>query len=147
MVQAFARGATVGFSRGLAKRNGLLARLVSEGTISRRELREVAQLSDWFEALSKESGLEEAALLRAEEIMVQAFARGATVGFSRGLAKRNGLLARLVSEGTISRRELREVAQLSDAHLRKILRQEGIPAATPERSSRRPVVLSARRRK
>ena len=107
----------------------------------------IAAIMDSLEALSKESGLEEAALLRAEEIMVQAFARGATVGFSRGLAKRNGLLARLVSEGTISRRELREVAQLSDAHLRKILRQEGIPAATPERSSRRPVVLSARRRK
>ena len=94
--------------------------------------------------LGREAGLPEAVLLRAEEIMVQAFARGATIGYSRGLSKRNELLARLAQE-SMSPGELREVAQLSDSGLRKLLREEGVPAATPGRSARWPVVSSKAR--
>ena len=35
--------------------------------------------------------------LSKEELLVKAFARGATVGFSRGLAKRNELIGELIA--------------------------------------------------
>ena len=107
----------------------------------------IKESRDRLEALCREAGLAEAVILEAEGIMVQAFARGATVGFTRGLAKRNELLGRLVYEGPISLRELRDVAQLSDSQLRKILREEGMPAARPERSGPPRLVFPARRRK
>ena len=97
--------------------------------------------------LGREAGLPDAMLLRVEEIMVQAFARGATIGYSRGLSKRNELLARLVQESMLSTRELRQVAQLSDSGLRKLLREEGVPAATPGRPARWLVESKAKRRK
>ena len=75
--------------------------------------------------------------LSKEEILVKAFARGATVGFSRGLAKRNELIGELIALEMISLVDLRVATQISDTHLRKILRNEGVPAAQPDRSGPR----------
>ena len=77
-------------------------------------------------ALCREAGLPEAVKLRAEEILAQVFARGATTGYSRGLAKRNEVLGRLDSEGTISRKDLCDAAQLSVSQGQNILRGERI---------------------
>ena len=50
--------------------------------------------------------------LSKEEILVKAFARGATVGFSRGLAKRNELIGELIALAARPRNSTGEVSRV-----------------------------------
>ena len=74
--------------------------------------------------------------MQAQEILAQVFARGATVGFTRGLAKRDELLAGLVREYAVHLPLLRQIVGLSETHLRKILRDQGVSAATQAQAPR-----------
>ena len=96
----------------------------------------VSVSQDSLDALCREAGMPEAVALQAQEILAQVFARGATVGFTRGLAKRNELIAGLVQEYAVHLPLLRQIAQLSETHMRKILRDQGVPAATQAQAPR-----------
>ena len=75
--------------------------------------------------------------LSKEEIMTLAYARGASTGYTRGLEQRDRLIGELVFMNFLGLRDLRLVTALSDGHLRKILRDQDIPAEEPDRSGPR----------
>ena len=80
-----------------------------------------------------------------EEILVKAFARGATIGFSRGLRKRDDLIGELVDFEIVSLRDLRDATHMSESHLRRILRRQGVPATTRQvRAPARPTLCFER---
>ena len=107
----------------------------------------VSESQDSLDALCREAGMPEAVALQAQEVLAQVFARGATVGFTRGLAKRNELIAGLVQEYAVHLPLLRQIAQLSESHMRAILRGQGVPAATQAQAPRTAPVRRRRRRK
>ena len=61
-----------------------------------------------------------------EEIMVLAFARGASTGYKRGLGQRDRLIGELIALNYLDLSDLRVATQMSAGHLRRILRAEGL---------------------
>lgn len=61
-----------------------------------------------------------------EEIMVLAFARGASTGYKRGLGQRDRLIGELIALKYLGLSDLRVVTQMSAGHLRLILKNQGI---------------------
>ena len=107
-----------------------------------RELRsELLPMPPIAELLKDLEDLEDLEAYSKEEILVKAFARGATIGFSRGLRKRVDLIGELVDFEIVSLHELRNATHMSESHLRRILLRQGVRATTRQvRAPARPTL-------